>query len=44
MKLSPLIAYTATKPRRVAFFAAAYLIGCAVWLYYKHKHRPRLSS
>ena len=39
MKLSPLVAYTAARPRHAAFFAVAYLIGCAVWLYYKRTQR-----
>ena len=40
--MNPVIAYASAKPARVAFFAAVYLVGCAMWLYYKRTHRRRL--
>ena len=42
MKLSPLVTYAAARPRRAAYFAVAYLAGCAVWLYYTRYHRPKI--
>ena len=44
MKFSPLVAYTAAAPRRAAFFALFYLIGCAVWIYYKRTQRRQPAS
>ena len=39
--MNPVIAYASAKPARVAFFAAVYLVGGAMWLYYKRTHRRR---